>query len=322
MATGSTAVVIKAFAANVGIALAKFVVAFLSRSTAMLSEAVHSFADSGNQILLLIGIKMSKKAEDERHEFGYSKSGYFWAFIVALSLFTMGAFFSIYEGIQKIVHASEEPLGNPLTAYIVLGISTSLELFSIQAAYKEFKHFRGDRTIARALVEIRDASLVVVLFEDAAALAGLLFAFIGIVLSQLTGNAVFDGVASVMVGIVLGLVATFVALKTKDLLLGEAVTPLERQRIVQITTGSPGVRKLIHLRTMHLGPADVICAMKVAFDDQATILQIADYIDGVEERLRAAMPHLSRIYVEPGTVAEPLRPPGKRRARPASEAQT
>jgi len=311
MAHGSTLVVLRALSANLGIAVIKFVVAILSRSAAMTAEAVHSLADSGNQVLLLVGLRRSQRAEDQRHEFGYGSEGYFWAFIVAISLFTMGATFSIYEGVEKIVHRQAH-LGNPIWAYLVIGASLALESFSLKAAYDEFQRFRAGRPLRRAFDEIRDASVIVVLFEDSADIAGLLIAGTGILLAHLTGNPVFDGIASILVGVVLAFVATFVAVKTKGLLVGEAVTPAERQRIIELTRESPGVRKLIHLRTLHLGPEDVICAMKVAFDDDATTTLIAEYVDGLEDRLRSAIPHLSRIYVEVGTIAEPTRPQGPR----------
>jgi cation diffusion facilitator family transporter len=318
MASGSLGVIVKALFANIGIAVAKFVVAFITGSAAMLAEAVHSFADSGNQVLLLVGVKRSAREADAQHEFGYGKAAYFWAFIVAISLFTMGATFSIYEGVHKITHLDEGKIGNAIYAYIVLGVSIGLESFSMHAAWVEFNHFRAGRPLLRALAETRDAALVVVLFEDAAALTGLFLALFGVLLSQLTGNTVWDGVASIAVGVVLGMVATFVALKSASLLVGESVTAVERERIIEITKSSPGVRKLIHLRTMHLGPNDVICAMKIAFDDDTPAVKLAEYIDTLEERLRAAVPHLTRIYVEIGTVAE--RP--RTAARPADPAHT
>jgi len=310
-AHGSKLVVIKALAANLGIATIKFIVAFLSGSAAMLAEAVHSLADSGNQVLLIVGLNRSQRAEDARHEFGYGSEGYFWAFIVAISLFTMGATFSIYEGVEKIIHRGEAK-GNPLWAYIVIGASLALESFSLKSAYDEFNLFRAGRPLRRALEEVRDASVIVVLFEDSADIAGLVIAGLGIMLANLTGDPLWDGVASIAVGVLLAGVATFVAMRTKALLVGEAVTPSERAKIIELTNSSPGVRKLIHLRTLHLGPEDVICAMKVAFDDETTAAQITEYVDGIEERLRTEIAHLSRIYIEVGSVAEPQRPQGPR----------
>jgi cation diffusion facilitator family transporter len=317
---GSTLVVIKAFAVNVAIAVAKAIVALIAGSAAMLAEAAHSFADTGNQVLLLVGMKKAKRDEDARHEFGYGSERYFWSFIVAVSLFTIGATFSIYEGVEKIVHRHGDEIGDPKWALIVLGVSICLELYSMKTAFAEFKHFQAGRSIRRAFDEARDAVVFVVLFEDAAALVGLSFALGGILLTYYTRDPLWDGVASILVGLTLGAVAGFLARKTKHLLIGEAVTAGERDRILELARTAPGVRKLIHLRTMHLGPDDVICAMKVAFDDDATTTQITKYTDEMEVRLRTVLPHLTRIYVEVGTVAEPIRAPKVAKAdKPAEE---
>jgi cation diffusion facilitator family transporter len=313
---GSTAVVLRAFIANFGIAVAKFVVAFLSGSASMLSEAVHSLADTGNQVVLLVGIRRAKRAEDSRHEFGYGSERYFWAFIVAVSLFTMGATVAFYEGIQKIVHRDQPHGGHAIYAIIVLGLSLVLELYSLKGAIDEFRQFRAGRSFRRAFAESRDPVVFVVMFEDSADIAGLLLAFVGVVLAEVTGDPIWDGLASVSVGLVLAITAAYLAAKTKHLLIGEAVTPAERDRISNLTASAPGVRKLIHLRTLHLGPQDVIVAMKVAFDDDATTKDIAEYVDGIEELLRTTLPHLTRIYVETGTVSEPTRPQGPH-AQPA-----
>lgn len=307
MASGSTGVVIKALLANGGIAASKFVVALIIGSAAMLAEAMHSTADMGNQILLLVGLRRSHRAEDTRHEFGYGPERYFWAFIVAVSLFTIGATFSIYEGVHKIGERDTASVGRPLWAYVVLGISIALELFSMRAAYGEFRHMSQGRGLWRTLQEARDPVVVVVLFEDGAALIGLTLAFLGIFLTSLTQDVLWDGLASISVGIVLAMVAAYLARKTKSLLIGEAVTPEDRQKIIEITEATPGIRKLIHLRTMHFSSDDVIVAMKVAFDDHATTKDITRAVDECEARLRAALPHLKRIYIETGTVAPPAR---------------
>jgi cation diffusion facilitator family transporter len=303
MARGSTGVVVKALAANLGIACAKFVVAAISGSAAMLAEAVHSLADTGNQVLLLVGMRQARRGEDPRHEFGHGPEGYFWEFIVAVSLFTIGATFSIYEGVAKITHrGAEAELGNALPAYVVLGVSILLELYSLQGAVSEFKHLRGNKTVSDALDQLRDAAVLVVLFEDLAALTGLVVALIGIGLSHLLHDVLWDGVASIVVGAVLATVAYLIASKTKHLLIGESVPLPVRRRIVELTSSAPGVRRMIHLRTMHLGPDDVVCAMKVAFDDNLPSAEAAGLIDGIEARLRAELPQLRRIYVEVGTV--------------------
>src|SRR5262245_2844281 len=198
MASGTTLVVLRALGANLGITCAKFVTAIIARSSAMLSEAVHSLADTGNQVLLLVGMNRAKREEDARHEFGYGTERYFWAFIVAVSLFTMGATFSIYEGIHKIAsHAEPGEMGSPIAAFIVLGISILLESYSMIGAVKEFQHFRAGRSVRQAFADSRDAVVFVVMFEDAADLAGLLIALIGLGLAHLTGSVIWDGIASI-----------------------------------------------------------------------------------------------------------------------------
>ncbi len=305
MAGGSRAVVVKALAANVGIAAAKFVAAFISGSAAMLSEAVHSLADSGNQLFLLVGMRRSTREEDSVHEFGYAGERYFWAFIVAVSLFTMGATFSIYEGLHKIAHPGGQ-MGSRTLAYVVLAVSIALELFSLNAAVGEFRHIKAGRSLRRTIDEARDAVVIVVLFEDVAALVGLTAALGGLLFTQLTGNAVWDGVGSLVVGVTLLGVAYFLARKTKELLIGQSVTPGQRQRMIEIIESSPGVRRLLHMRTMHLGPEEVLVGMKVVFDASLPARDLAQLVDVIEARLRAEMPILKRIYVELGTPDDPM----------------
>jgi cation diffusion facilitator family transporter len=306
MAGGSRAVVIKALAANFGIAVAKFVAAFISGSASMLSEAVHSLADSGNQLFLLIGMRRSTREEDTVHEFGYAGERYFWAFIVAVSLFTMGATFSIYEGLHKIRHPGGE-MGSRTVAYIVLGVSIALELFSLNAAVGEFRHIKAGRSLRRTIDEARDAVVIVVLFEDVAALVGLFAALGGLLMTQVTGNAVWDGVGSLVVGVTLFAVAYFLARKTKQLIIGQSVAPGQRARMIEIIEGSPGVRRLIHMRTMHLGPEEVLVGMKVVFDSNLAARDVTQLVDVIEARLRAEIPILKRIYVEVGTAEDPMK---------------
>jgi cation diffusion facilitator family transporter len=302
VAGGSQGVVVKALAANLGIAIAKFVAAGTSGSAAMLSEAVHSLADSGNQLFLLMGMRRATREEDERHEFGYAAERYFWAFIVAVSLFTVGATFSMYEGVHKVLH-SEGERGSPTVAYTVLGISIALELFSLRAAAAEFRHIKAGRSLRQTIDDARDAVVIVVLFEDVAALVGLFAALAGVSLTQLTGDAVWDGVGSIVVGVTLFGVAFFLARKTKDLLIGQAVTPAQRGRMLEILEGTPGVERVIHLRTMHLGPDDVLVGLKIAVGEATPSGDAARLVDEIEARLRAELPILKRIYVELGTPA-------------------
>jgi cation diffusion facilitator family transporter len=304
MEGGSQTVVIKALAANLGIASAKFVAAFISRSASMLSEAVHSLADSGNQLFLLLGMRRATRQEDAIHEFGYAGERYFWAFIVAVSLFTMGATFSLYEGIHKVLHAGER-MGSPTVAYVVLGVSMALELFSLNAAATEFRHVKAGRSLRQTIDEARDAVVIVVLFEDVAALVGLTAAMGGLLLAELTGNGIYDGIGSIVVGVTLFGVAFFLARKTKELLIGQSVPAALRERMIEIVEQSPGVHGIVHLRTMHLGPEEVLVGMKLVFDDAMPARDIAQFIDVVEARLRAEMPILKRIYIEVGLPEDP-----------------
>ena len=308
MAGGSQAVVIKALVANFGIAIAKFVAAGLSRSASMLSEAVHSLADSGNQLFLLIGMRRATRQEDAVHEFGYATERYFWAFIVAVSLFTIGATFSMYEGVHKVLHPGGE-MGSRTVAYVVLGVSIVLELYSLSAALAEFHHIKAGRSLRQTISEARDAVVIVVLFEDVAALVGLVAALFGLIMSQLTGNGVWDGVGSIIVGVTLFGVAFFLARKTKQLLIGQSVTAPQRVRMVEIIEQTPGVQKVVHMRTTHLGPEEVLVGMKISLDDAMSTIDATKLVDVIEARLRAELPILKRIYIEIGATADPKASP-------------
>lgn len=304
MAGGSQSVVIKALIANFGIAIAKFVAAGLSLSASMLSEAVHSLADSGNQLFLLIGMRRAQRHEDTVHEFGYASERYFWAFIVAVSLFTIGATFSMYEGIHKVLHPGGE-MGSRTVAYIVLGVSIVLELYSLNAAVTEFRHIKAGRSLRQTINEARDAVVIVVLFEDIAALIGLLAALFGLLMSQLTGNGIWDGVGSIIVGVTLFGVAFFLARKTKQLLIGQSVTAPQRARMIEIIEGTPGVHEVVHMRSTHLGPEEVLVGMKISLDDAMATLDAIKLVDEIEQRLRAELPILKRIYIEIGAPKDP-----------------
>ena len=320
MAGESQSVVIKALAANLGIAIAKFVAASISGSAAMLAEAVHSLADSSNQIFLMLGMRRAVRQEDAIHEFGYATERYFWAFIVAVSLFTIGATFSIYEGVHKVLHPGGE-LGSRTVSYIVLGVSIGLELFSLNAAVQEFRHITAGRSLKQTIDDARDAVIIVVLFEDVAALVGLVAAFGGLLLTQYTGDGIWDGIASIVVGVTLFGVAFFLARKTKHLLIGQSVTPAQRQRMIEIVEQSSGVQRLLHLRTMHLGPDEVLVGMKILVDDDTATRDATQYIDLLEARLRAELPILKRIYVEIGTPEDPKLRMASAPASPAPDAR-
>jgi cation diffusion facilitator family transporter len=265
----------------------------------MLAEGCHSLADTANQAFLLVGVRLSRRPPDEKHPFGYATETYFWAFIVALCLFSVGAAFSIYEGLHKLA-GHGRPLEHIGWAYAVLAVSFALELYSFAVARREFHAIRRGRTFRQTLADARDPVVLTVLFEDAAALVGLAFAALGLFLTQRTGDPRWDGAASIAVGLALGAVAYVLAHESKDLLLGESVPRADRDRIRAIVAESPGVEAVVHLRTMHLGPQEALATIKVKFVDSLTTPELERAIDGIEARLRAALPILRRIYVEAG----------------------
>lgn len=299
---GGTRVVVAALVVNLAIAAFKFVAAVLSRSSAMLAEACHSTADTANQIFLLIGLRQSRRAPDAAHPFGYGLETYFWAFIVALCIFSVGGFFSVHEGVEKIWHRHDpgQALQDPTWAYAVLGVSILLESYSLWVAMGEVRHARAGRGLARLLRETRDPTVLTVLFEDLAALFGLVVALVGIVLTRLTGNSLWDGLASIVVGLALGGVAWVLGSHAKSLLIGQSVTAADAERITALVTAHRDVVGLVHLRTLHLGPEEVIAALKVRFLGNLDARALERSINEIEDTLRAALPRLRRIYIEPG----------------------
>jgi cation diffusion facilitator family transporter len=309
---GHGRVVIAALAVNIAIALFKFVAAGLSRSSAMLAEACHSTADTANQIFLLIGMRKSARPPDRAHPFGYGPETYFWAFMVALCIFSIGGGVSVHEGIEKILHRDHpgEALRDPRWAYVVLGVSVLLETYSFSVAMKEFRNIRAGRGVRRTLRETRDPTVLTVLFEDLAALFGLFVALIGIILARVTGNVAYDGAASIVVGLALGGVAWVLARDSKSLLIGKSVTEADERAIRDIVQAHPDVQELIHLRTLHMGPREVIAAIKVRFAGELDVRTLEIRINEIEAALRARLPILRRIYIEPGFDERAARAPG------------
>ena len=299
---GSQRVIVIALVVNLAIAIVKFIAAYLSRSSAMLAEACHSLADTTNQIFLLIGLRRSKRGEDDKHNFGYGSESYFWSFMVALSIFGVGGAFSMFEGIEKIKHAGEpeNAMRDPFWAYVVLGASFALELISLRAAWREFKAMAGEKGIRKTIEESRDPMVITVLFEDLAALFGLGVALLGVWLASYTGNVVYDGAASIVVGMALIGVSWLLARQSRSLLLGRSVTQHESDKIVEIVKGFPYVVHLVHYRTMHLGPGEAILALKIHFSNDLDVRTLELKINEIEAALRHALPVLRRIYVEPG----------------------
>jgi cation diffusion facilitator family transporter len=290
--------VVAALAANLGIAIAKFAAFLLTGSASMLAESVHSVADTGNETLLLIGRGRSRRARTAEHPFGFGRERYFYAFVVAVMLFTVGSVFSIYDGIHKIM--SPGHLDSPVIAYAVLGLSMVLESLSLRTGIREANEVRQKGHGWRQFVHMtKSPELPVVLLEDTAALLGLVFAFLGVLLSQLTGHEQWDGAGSVGVGVLLACAAFIVGYETKSLLIGESASDETQARIVAALEGGPEKYRLIHLRTSHIGPESLLVAAKIGVAADLTAADLAAGIDAAEKRVRAAVPIAETIYLEP-----------------------
>ena len=293
----SRKVVIAALAGNLAIAAFKFVAAYLSHSTATLAEAVHSLADTGNQALLLVGIHLAAAPASERFPFGRSSEKYFWPFVVALLLFSVGGAFAIFEGVTQLLEPSPHH-GSALWSYGVLGLSILLESASFKVAYGEFKVLAAGKGWREAILKTRDPTIPLVLAEDSTALVGLVIALVAVALSRLTGMSFFDPLGSVIIGVVLCSVAVTLAWVTHGLLIGESASPDDQREALQLAETTPGVLRVTQLLTMHLGPDVVILALKVAFDPDLRLAQIEDVTNQLEERLRAKLPQMRKIFVE------------------------
>lgn len=299
---GSTSVVVAAFLANLGIAAAKFVAFLLTRSAAMLAEAVHSLADTGNQGLLFLGRARSRRAPSEEHPFGYGSERYFWGFVVAVVLFTAGSVFALYEGVEKLLHPHE--LNSPEVVFAVVGIGLVLESLSFRTAIRESNRVRGDAGWWTFVRSATIPELPVVLLEDAAALVGLVLALVGVSLAEVTGHTEFDAAGSIAIGLLLGLVAMLLAREMKSLLIGESAGAAVVDSMRRAILAGPEARRVIHLRTMHLGPEELLVATKVEPSDEA-LPDVAAAIDRIEARIRAAVPAARVIYVEPDVYHDP-----------------
>ncbi|MEU4381344.1 cation diffusion facilitator family transporter [Micromonospora echinofusca] len=296
-AEGSTKAVVTALIANLGIAVSKFVAAAMTGSASMLAEGVHSVADSTNQALLLIGGKRARRAPSALHPFGYARERYIYAFIVAIVLFSIGGLYALYEGYHKISDPHE--LTSPLIAVAVLVIAIALESYALYTAVKEANKVRGNRGWVSFVRHARAPELPVILLEDAGALLGLVFALGGVGLSVLTGNAIFDGIATLCIGALLVVIAVVLAAETKSLLIGEAALPEEITAIHTELVSTPGVDGVIHLRTLHLGPEDLLVAAKIAIGTVDRGVDVAATIDDAEARIRRVLPTATAIYLEP-----------------------
>jgi cation diffusion facilitator family transporter len=293
----NTRAVVTALGANLAIGVSKFVAAAVTGSASMLAEGVHSVADSANQMLLLIGGRRARRPASRLHPFGYARERYVYAFLVAIVLFTLGCLYALYEGYHKVI--DPHPLESPLVAVIVLLIAAGLEGYALRTAVGQANQTRGNRSWLRFVRRTRSPELPVILLEDSGALLGLLFALIGVALSLLTGNGVFDGIATLAIGALLGTVAVLLAVETKSLIIGESAVPEQVAAIETALLSAPGVDGVIHLRTMHLGPDELLLAAKIAIGADDDGAEIAAMIDNAEARVRAAVPTAKVIYLEP-----------------------
>jgi cation diffusion facilitator family transporter len=289
--------VFAALGANLGIAATKFIAFLFTGSASLLAESIHSVADTGNEVLLLVGRGRSLRPPSDEHQFGFGRERYFYGFVVSVMLFTVGAAFSVYEGIHKIVNPEE--IRSPEVALIVLAASAVLEAFSLRTGISEANKVRGNRGWGTFIRRTKAPELPVVLLEDLAALIGLAFAFAGVTLAWLTGHGWWDGAGSLAIGLLLGAAAAILAVEMKSLLIGEAASAEVQQKIVTALEDGPEVDRVIHMRTVHISPDSILVAAKIAVRPADTAAQVAAGIDAAEKRVRAAVPIAQTIYLEP-----------------------
>jgi cation diffusion facilitator family transporter len=301
MKEGSRQAVITAFCANLGIALAKFIAFFFTGAASMLAEAVHSVADTANQGLLLLGSARASRAPTPEHPFGYARERYFWAFVVSVVLFTLGSLFACYEGVQKLRHPHQ--LSSPEWAIGVLLVAILFEGFAFRTAALAANPLRRGRSWWAFIRRAKSPELPVILLEDFGALLGLGFALVGVTLSLLTGNARFDALGSIAIGLLLGAIAIVLAVEMKSLLIGESAAPSQQRAIASAIEERPEVRRLIHLRTQHLGPEQLLVCAKVELDSELSFLGVVDAINAIESGVRASVPAAELIYLEPDVLA-------------------
>jgi cation diffusion facilitator family transporter len=296
MHEGSRKAIAAAFLANLGIAIAKFVGFAITGAASLLAEALHSVADTGNQALLFLGGARARRRPTPEHPFGYGRERYFWAFVVALMLFSLGGLFAVYEGIEKLLHPHE--LESVAIALAVLGVAIVLEALSFRTAFVEASAVKGDESWWHFIRRSKSPELPVVLLEDTGALLGLVLAFVGITAADVTGNPRWDAVGSIGIGILLVVIAIVLAAEMKSLLIGESAAPQMEEAIRGAIVDGPEVRRIIHLRTLHLGPDELLVAAKIDVDTDS-VPDLARAIDGTETRVRAAVPIARVIYLEP-----------------------
>ena len=293
----SSRTLVIALVANLGIAASKFVAAAITGSSAMLTEGVHSLVDSTNQVLLMWGRHAARRPPDAIHPFGYGRELYFWSFVVAVLVFALGAGVSIYEGIIHIAHPEEAV--SPIIAYVVLTVAFLLEGWSTLEAYREFREAKGKLGWLEAIRQSKDPPAFIVLLENGAAMAGIVAAGIGVLLSQITGDPVFDGVASIVIGVILGLTATLLAYESKGLLIGEAADPELVKSLHDLACSKPGVVGVGEILTLHSSPDQITVMMNVDFEDEMRAGDVENVVRSVEDEAQERWPEVSRLFVRP-----------------------
>ena len=296
MAGDSKKVIFAALIGNGLIACTKFAASFYTGSSAMLSEGIHSLVDTGNQGLLLFGLNRSKRPADDRHPFGYGAELYFWAFVVAILIFALGSGISIYEGIHKVQHP--EIVTNAWINYVVLALAMIFEGVATYIAFKEFDKTRGDYSYWQAIKRSKNPAIFTVLFEDSAAMLGLIIAFIGLMLAQMLNMPIFDGIASIAIGVVLAITAAFLAYETKGLLIGEAATPEARAQIREIIEQAEGITGVNGVATLHLGPQEVLVNASLDFENNLTAADVEATTARLTKKLKRAVPSVKRVFIE------------------------
>jgi len=294
--SGSRKVIFAALVGNLLIAVTKLGAAVVTGSSAMLSEGIHSAVDTGNQVLLLVGLNRAQRKPDQAHPLGYGKEVYFWSFVVAILIFAVGAGVSVYEGIRHIIHPAH--LENVNLNYAVLALAFVFEGAAWLFAFKEFNRARGRLGFFRAVRESKDPSTFVVLFEDSAAMAGIIVAFLSVWLGQVTGVQWLDGAASVMIGLILGVTAWLLAVETKDLLIGESATPETVAGILRLAGGAPGVEKVNEVLTLHMGPEHILVNLSIDFADHLTTDQIETVVSDLTFSIKRDWPLVGRVFIE------------------------
>ena len=297
MSSSSKKVIYAALVGNALISVTKFSAAFVTGSAAMLSEGIHSLVDTGNQILLLHGLRKAQKPADEQFPFGHGKEIYFWSFVVAILIFAVGAGVSLWEGVHNLLHPRE--LGSPTLNYIVLGLSVIFEGAAWLMAVREFTRSKGRWSYVAAVKRGKNPSLFVVLFEDSAALLGLVAAFVGIFLAQLTGISAFDAAASICIGLILGGTAIWLAYETKGLLIGESANREIVQDIKTLAASIEEVKKVNEVLTLHMGPEFILVTISMDFRNDIPVGRVEDTIAALDRKIKAAHPNVKRIFVEP-----------------------